>query len=219
MTVFEKSYAAFLFDMDGTLLSSIAAAERVWSAWAERHGIDVAAFLPTIHGVRAADTIKRQNLVGIDLDAEIEWVTQGEMDDTDGVVAISGVVDFLNALPADKWAIVTSATVELAARRLKAAGINPPKTMVTGEDVKNGKPHPDCFLLGAKRLGVDIADCLIFEDAPAGIAAGQASGGDVMVITATHQHPMEHPHTSIANYDGLKVAYDATSGRLTVRRG
>lgn len=218
MTVFQKSYAAFLFDMDGTLLSSIKAAERVWSAWAERHGIDVAKFLPTIHGVRAADTIARQNLVGIDLDAEIDWVTQGELNDTDGVTAITGVVDFLNSLPDDKWAIVTSATVELAARRLKAAGIAPPKTMVTGEDVVNGKPHPDCFLLGAKRLGVDIADCLIFEDAPAGIAAGQAAGGDVMVITATHQHPLEHPHTSIADYAGLRVAYDRASGRLTVTR-
>lgn len=219
MSVYQKSYAAFLFDMDGTLLSSIEAAERVWTAWAVKHGLDVQAFIPTIHGVRAADTIKRQNLVGIDLDAEIDWVTRNEIEDTGGVKAISGVVDFLNSLPADKWAIVTSATVELADRRLKAAGIKPPKTMVTGEDVTNGKPAPDCFLLGAERLGVDIKDCLIFEDAPAGIAAGNASGGDVMVITATHQHPVETAHAKIHDYTGITVHFDPKSGKLHVHRG
>lgn len=216
MSVYQKSYSAFLFDMDGTLLSSIAAAERVWTAWALKHGIDLKTFLPTIHGVRAADTIARQNLVGIDIDAEIAWVTREEIEDTRGVKPISGVVDFLNHLPDDKWAIVTSATVELAASRLQAAGIKPPKTMVTGEDVEHGKPAPDCFLLGAERLGVNIKDCLVFEDAPAGIAAGQASGADVMVITATHQHPVETGTARIHDYTAIAVRYNAATGKLHV---
>jgi sugar-phosphatase len=93
--VFRKTYAAFLFDMDGTLLSSIAAAERVWGTWARRHGIDVDAFLPTIHGVRAEDTIRRQGLDGINIDEEVEWVHQGELDDVEGVHAIHGVAEFL----------------------------------------------------------------------------------------------------------------------------
>jgi hypothetical protein len=134
--VFRKTYAAFLFDMDGTLLSSIAAAERVWGAWAERHGLDVEEFLPTIHGVRAEDTIRRQNIAGIDVDAEVRWVERAEIDDVEGVHPIDGIVDFLNALPSDKWAIVTSATLELASKRLAAAGIlsirrrrsSPPRT-------------------------------------------------------------------------------------------
>ena len=89
---FRKSYSAFLFDMDGTLLSSIAAAERVWGSWAERHGLDVDAFLPTIHGVKAVDTISRQNIPDIDLMAEVEWVTKGEMEDVDGIVAILSLI-------------------------------------------------------------------------------------------------------------------------------
>lgn len=204
-TIAEKTYAAFLFDMDGTLLSSIAAAERVWSAWARRHGIDVERFLPTIHGVRAADTIRRQNLRYIDLDAEVAWVERGELEDVEGVVAIDGVLDFLRSLPPQRWAIVTSATLELATRRLEAAGIARPPVMITAEDVVRGKPHPDGFLAAAERLGVSAADCLIFEDAPAGIAAAEAAGADVMVITATHQHQLETPHRSIPHYDHLEL--------------
>jgi mannitol-1-/sugar-/sorbitol-6-phosphatase len=211
----EKSYAAFLFDMDGTLLSSIAAAERVWGAWAQRHGIDVERFLPTIHGVRAADTISRQNLPDIDLDAEVERVQRGEIEDIEGVVAIDGVLEFLRSLPPQRWAIVTSATIELATRRLEAAGIAHPPVMITAEDVVRGKPHPDGFLAAAERLGVAAADCLIFEDAPAGIAAAEASGADVMVITATHQHRLETPHRSIPHYDHLELRV-GDDGQLTL---
>lgn len=215
--VFRKTYAAFLFDMDGTLLSSIAAAERVWGAWARRHGLDVDAFLPTIHGVRAEDTIRRQNLAGIDIDEEVEWVHRGELDDVGGVQAIDGIVDFLNSLPDDRWAIVTSATRQLAGKRLAAAGIRPPSTFVTAEDVRHGKPAPDCFLLAAERLGVKAADCLIFEDAPAGIAAAEAAGADVMVITATHGEPLETPHATTGNYVDIVVS-SADSGLLAVER-
>jgi len=215
--VFRKSYAAFLFDMDGTLLSSIAAAERVWGAWAERHGLDVEKFLPTIHGVRAEDTIRRQNIAGIDVDAEVRWVERAEIDDVGGVEAIDGIIDFLNALPDDKWAIVTSATLELAAKRLAAAGIHPPKTFVTAEDVKRGKPAPDPFLVAAERLGVKASECLVFEDAPAGIAAGEAAGADVMVITATHSHAIETSHRVTPNYVGIKVLVDE-HGHLAVER-
>ncbi|MBX9458226.1 MAG: HAD-IA family hydrolase [Rhizobium sp.] len=203
--------------MDGTLLSSIAAAERVWGGWARRHGLDVEAFLPTIHGVRAEDTIRRQNLDGIDIDEEVRWVERAEIDDVDGVVAIDGILDFLNALPDDKWAIVTSATRELATRRLSAAGIAPPKIFVTAEDVKRGKPAPDPFLTAAERLGVRASDCLVFEDAPAGIAAGEAAGADVMVITATHGGHFETAHATTGNYVDI-VVFARDDGTLAVER-
>jgi len=213
--VTQKSYAALLFDMDGTLLSSIAAAERVWGNWAERHGLDPKVFLPTIHGVRAEDTIRRQQLPGINIDAEIQWIHQAELEDIGGILPIDGIAAFLAALPADRWAIVTSASLELATRRLAAAGLALPAVIVTGEDVEKGKPNPDCFLLAARKLGFRISDCLVFEDAPAGIEAAEAAGADVMVIKATHQHPMETTHSSIHDYATVEIGFDGV-GRIKV---
>jgi len=128
-SVFSRRYRAFLFDMDGTLLNSIAAAERVWGIWAARHGLDVEAFLHTIHGARAIDTITRQALPGVDPQEEAQWITEAELHDVEGIVAIPGAVAFLASLPADQWALVTSAPKALAVRRLQAAGIPVPAVL------------------------------------------------------------------------------------------
>ncbi|WP_395450981.1 HAD-IA family hydrolase [Aminobacter sp. UC22_36] len=213
----DRGFGAFMFDMDGTILSSIASTERVWTAWATKHGLDVETFLPTIHGVRAFETISRLNLPGIDLITEIEELTQAEFDDVEGIESILGAADFLNALPAERWAIVTSAPRRLAMRRLEAAGLPIPLIMVTGEDVANGKPAPDCFLLGAERLGHKPQDCLVFEDAPAGIRAAEAAGAQVLVITATHNHAGDTPHPSMPGYGALTPRLDGAS-RLTLAR-
>lgn len=213
----DRAFGAFMFDMDGTILSSIASTERVWTAWAIKHGLDVETFLPTIHGVRAYETISRLNLPGIDLMTEIEELTQAEFDDVDGIEPIHGASAFLNALPAERWAIVTSAPRRLAIRRLEAAGLPIPGLMVTGEDVANGKPAPDCFLLGAERLGHKPQDCLVFEDAPAGIQAAEAAGAQVLVITATHNHGGGTPHPSVSGYGALTPRLD-NSSRLTLGR-
>lgn len=205
----QKRFSAFLFDMDGTLLNSIIAAERVWTIWAQRHDLDVAAFLPTIHGVRSVDTIRRLNLPGLDPVLEAEGISQAEIEDVEGVVSIEGAARLLASLPSERWAIVTSAPRALAEARLKAAGLELPVNLITAEDVSQGKPAPDCFLLAAKRLGVDIKDCLVFEDAPAGIAAAEAAGASVMVITATHEHATTTAHATLVNYEGLKPVLDA----------
>ena len=211
-----NTYQAFLFDMDGTLITSTAAAERVWTRWATRHGIDVAAFLPTMHGVRAADTIRKQNLPDIDLEAEIAWVERGEIEDVEGVVPIPGAIDFVKRLPPDRWAIVTSATVPLARARLTAAGVTPPAVFITAEDVEHGKPDPAGYLKAAKALGFDIADCLVFEDAEAGIRAGEAAGADVMVVTAAWTHPLKTEHPRLADYADADITVEA-DGSLTLR--
>ena len=211
-----RLWQAFLFDMDGTLITSTAAAERVWGRWAERHGLDVAAFIPTIHGVRAADTIRKQNLPGIDLEAEVAWVERGEIEDLDGVVPIAGAIDFVKRLPQDRWAVVTSATVPLAEARLKAAGVTPPALMITAEQVERGKPDPAGYRLAAERLGVDIADCLVFEDAEAGIRAGEAAGAGVVVITAAWMHPLATDHPKLADYGDAALEVGADGLRLTL---
>lgn len=211
----DESFGAFLFDMDGTILNSIAAAERVWAAWAIRHGVDVPSFLPTIHGRRASETIRQLNIPGMDIVAEATALAQAEIDDVEGVVSIAGAEAFLAALPADRWAIVTSAPRRLALRRLEAAGLPVPATMVSGEDVSKGKPAPDCFLLAAERLGQAPQDCLVFEDAAAGITAAEAAGMRVLVITATHAHTPETRHPTIAGYGHVSPRLDA-QGRLTM---
>jgi len=213
-----RSHAAFLFDMDGTILTSLAAAERVWATWAQRHGVDVKTFLPTIHGRRALETIARLQLPGVDVAAEAKWIEEREMEDVGGIAQIAGAGRFLATLPAGRWAIVTSAPRQLAKRRLEAAGLSLPPVMVAAEDVHEGKPAPECFLLGARKLGVPAGDCLVFEDAPAGIAAGEAAGADLVVVTATHEHPVETRHPTIAGYDGLALA-PAGDGRWNLVSG
>lgn len=211
----DRAFGAFLFDMDGTILSSIAATERVWSSWAMRHKLDVAAFLPTIHGVRASETIGRLNLPGVDVQVEAAALLRDELDDLGGIEPIAGAAAFLASLPADRWAVVTSAPRELARRRLGAAGLPLPPLMVSGEDVARGKPAPDCFLLAASRLGHQPQDCLVFEDAIAGIQAADAAGASVAVVTATHSHGVGTRHPTIAGYESLSVRID-DAGRLII---
>lgn len=215
--VFKRAFGAFLFDMDGTVLNSIAAAERIWSAWAVRHGVNVETFLPTIHGVRAIDTITRLNLPGVDAEAQAAFITEAEIEDVEGIVEIPGSAAFLKSLPADRWAMVTSAPRDLALRRMAAAGIPEPAVMITAEDVSAGKPDPAGYRLAAKRLGLEPADCLIFEDATVGIQAAEAAGAPLMIITTTHQHPLETVHATIASYRDIALSIDS-DGQLRLQR-
>ncbi|MBM0106269.1 HAD-IA family hydrolase [Steroidobacter sp. S1-65] len=211
-----RSFAALLFDMDGTLLSSIEAAERVWTRWAAQFGIDARTFLPDIHGRRAVDSVRRLNIPGVDPEAEAEAITLAEIEDVAGVHAIPGAREFVATLPKDRWAIVTSAPRALAVRRLEAAGIAAPEVFITAEDIPRGKPDPACYQLAARKLGWTADDCAVFEDAPAGIRAGEAAGAAVVVITATHQHPFETPHPTRADFRSLHASV-RDDGRLQLR--
>ncbi|MFK3740258.1 HAD-IA family hydrolase [Massilia sp. TN1-12] len=216
-TLPSRDYAAFLFDMDGTILTSIKAAERVWGNWAAGHGLDVAAFLPTIHGRRTEDTVRAQNLPGIDALAEAARITAAEIEDTAGIEAIAGVADFLASLPRARWAIVTSAPRQLALARIAAAGLPLPDVLVSAEDVQRGKPAPDPFLLGADKLGVAAADCLVFEDTLAGLQSAAAAGMDSVVITVTHTHPVETDAFGTVDYAQLR-AVQTQDGLLRLER-
>jgi sugar-phosphatase len=198
-------YSAFLFDMDGTILSSIAAAERVWTLWAERNGIEVGPFLPTIHGIQAVETLRRQGLSQSDAEREAAAITAAELEDLEGIVEIPGASEFLSTLPADRWAVATSAPRALALRRLEAAGLPIPPIMICAEDAPRGKPAPDPFLLAAQQLGYPASDCLVFEDAPAGIQSAESAGADLMVVTALHTHDLDTPHPSLKDYLGVRV--------------
>jgi sugar-phosphatase len=135
-----QGFAAFLFDMDGTILNSIAAAERIWANWATANGLDPQMVLAAVHGVRAVDTIRRFAPAGTDIEAEAHRITLAEIDDVEGIVEVPGACEFLRALPADRWAVVTSAPRTLALRRMAAGGLPIPDVLVTAEDVQRGKP-------------------------------------------------------------------------------
>ncbi|MBD8657245.1 HAD-IA family hydrolase [Oxalobacteraceae sp. CFBP 13730] len=212
-----RDYAAFLFDMDGTILTSIIAAKRVWADWARSHGLDVDVFLPTIHGKRSIDTVRGLGLPDIDAEAEAHRITQAEIEDVDGIEAIAGVAAFLATLPAERWAIVTSAPRALAQARIAAAGLPLPPVLVAAEDVKHGKPAPDPFLLGAEKLGMRPEECLVFEDTLAGLQSAAAAGMDSVMVTATHKHPVETDVTGVPDYDDLR-AIRTGEGLLRLQR-
>lgn len=205
----DRPFAAFLFDMDGTILTSIKAAERVWGQWAASHGLDVDAFLPTIHGKRTEETIRALELPGVDPVREAAFITRAEIEDVAGVEAIRGVADFLASLPRERWAIVTSAPRLLAEARIAAAGLPVPSVLVAAEDVERGKPAPDPFLLGARKLGVEPGDCLVFEDTLAGLKSAAVAGMASIVVTTTHAHPLETDVSAVADYEALRAARNA----------
>lgn len=175
-------FAAFLFDMDGTLVDSTPIVERIWRQWAARHNVDAEALLATVHGVRSEDTVARFAPEGVDQAAENAWLLRKEVEDLDGVIEIPGAVAFIKSLDPSKWAVVTSADRKLAEARLAHVGIPIPAVFIGAADVANGKPHPEGFIKAAELLGVDIKQCLAFEDSPAGVGAIRASGAKAVIV-------------------------------------
>ncbi|WP_217145394.1 HAD family hydrolase [Streptomyces sp. AC627_RSS907] len=178
---------ALLFDNDGTLLSSLASVRRCWTRWAGEYGITAEEFgRVELHGRPAAE-IAADLLPAHVVPEAVARIEQLEVEDVPGggVHLLPGTRDFLDALPADRWAVVTSATRRLAEARLDAVGIRP-KTLVAADDITHGKPDPEPYLLGARCLGVDPAACVVFEDAPAGLQAGRAAGMTTVALATTH---------------------------------
>lgn len=176
---------AVLFDLDGVLIDSTECIERHWEEWAEIHQLDLTTILQFAHGVRTIETIRR---VAPYLDAEQEAAefTAHEIQDTEGVVAIPGSTNLLSGLDLGKWAIVTSGGYELVQARLGKANLPKPMHIITGDDVAQGKPSPEPYLLAASKLGVEVDECVVFEDSPIGVKAGKAAGMQVIGITSTH---------------------------------
>ncbi len=174
-----------MFDMDGVLMSSLGSVERSWRSYAESRSVDPELAVKIAHGRRAIETVQA---LRPDLDArsELRLIEDLEVGDNEGLVVLPGVREMIGALPEDSWAIVTSATERLARSRLAFAGIAIPKYFVTADLVAHGKPHPEPYQRGAALLGISVEQCLVVEDAPAGVAAGKAAGCRVMAVLTTH---------------------------------
>jgi sugar-phosphatase len=183
------SCKALLFDMDGVLIDSTPAVVRVWSWWAGQHGFDPEGTVHKAHGRPSIATI-RELLPEADHEAENREVERREILDLDGVVPLPGVVQLLTSLPADRWTIVTSCTKPLADVRIRAAGISVPRQMITARDITRGKPDPEPYLKGAALLGFAPNDCLVIEDAAAGIRAGKAAGARVIAVQTTETNTL-----------------------------
>jgi len=174
---------AVLVDLDGTLVDSTAPVRRVWAAFAKRHGLDPDEVERFAHGRPSRESV-RALTPDADLEAESSAIAAAEIADTDGLVALPGAAWLLCA---DRpLAIVTSCSTALATVRLQAVGLEVPDVLVSSDGLRRGKPDPTCFLIAARRLGVDPARCVVIEDAPAGITAGRGAGAVVIALRTTH---------------------------------
>ena len=173
-----------LFDLDGVLVDSTPAVARVWAGWAHEHGFDPDDVVRKAHGRPSISTI-RELLPHADHAAEDREVERREIADVEGVIPLPGAMELLQALPLQRWAIVTSCTRPLAGVRIGTAGLPKPRHLVTSTDVQHGKPDPEPYLKGAEFIGVPASDCIVIEDAPAGIRAGKAAGARVIALRTT----------------------------------
>ena len=176
---------AVLFDLDGVLVDSTPAVARVWTRWAVAHGIDPQRAIAHAHGRRSIETVRA---LAPELNAEEEnlRVEQMEIEDKEGVTALPGAAPLLTTLPQNRFAIVTSATRPLARARIGYAGLPLPEHLVTANDVTGGKPSPEPYLKGAALLGFAPQDCIVVEDAPAGISSARTAGMRVIAIPTTY---------------------------------
>lgn len=183
-----REFAAVLFDLDGTLIDSTAAVGRSWRRWAQEHDVDPS-LLQGFHGVPSAGIVAQ--LLPEDRQAgAARRIEEIEVGDTEGISLLPGAADALEALASSdgqpgRAAIATSCTRTLAEARICATGLAHPPVVVTADDIEQGKPHPDPFLLAARRLGVDPGDCLVVEDAPSGLVAARAAGCATLAVTTT----------------------------------
>lgn len=207
---------AVLFDMDGVLVDSTRAVARVWSRWAEERGFDPAHVAHIAQGRPSITTI-RELLPNADHEAENRIVEQREVEDIADTTACPGATELLAVLPPDRWVLVTSSTRRLAEVRLRAAGHAPPRYVVTGSDIRQGKPHPEPFLKAAVMIRLDPRDCLVIEDSPAGIAAGKAAGCRVLALRTTMSEDVLRnagPDWIVDNCASVRLAEVTSTGEL-----
>jgi sugar-phosphatase len=177
---------AVLFDLDGVLVDSTTYIEEQWRRWAIAKGLAPEPFLRVCHGRRALETIQLAAPY-LDAEAEVAAFVPDEAGNGNALKPVEGAYRLLQTLPVGSWAVATSGTRTAATERLTDAGLPIPGVLVCAEDVVHGKPSPDVYLLAAAGLGVSPSDCIVVEDAPAGIQAARSAGMSVVALTTTHR--------------------------------
>lgn len=204
---------AVLFDMDGTLVDSRHIVERMWTIWATEHGISVEDALRVAHGRRTLETMQMlaPHLATPEEAARLDAL-EAEQEGLE--TAIGGAAELLASLPADRWAVVTSASHALALDRILRVGLPAPRVLVGADDVAEGKPSPQGYLRAAQRLDVDPRRCVVLEDAPAGVEAGRAAGAKVIGLLTTY--PTLPPCDALVN-DLRAVRAESAGDSRTIR--
>ena len=213
-----------LFDMDGVLISSIGSVERCWKRWCQLYEIPDAANFEVPHGVRALDIMRmlKPDWTEAQYADGLRVIEDMEIEDTGDLTVLPGAKALLERLPAERWAIVTSATRRLMLGRLAAAGLPVPERLIAGDMVERGKPDPEPYRRGAEMLGFAPAECVVVEDAPSGVGAGLAAGCRVLGVLGTHSldelseatwvvQSLEEVDVQVRQ-DGLTLRFDAVAG-------
>lgn len=205
-----------LFDMDGVLISSIGSVRRCWRQWCRHYGVPNADTFEIPHGTRAIEII-RQTKPDIDPEEGLRLIEDLEIADTADLKVLDGVPELLAPLPADRWTIVTSATRRLMLERLRSAGLPAPEQIIAAEDVTNGKPDPEPYRRGAQLLSLSPSDCIVIEDAPAGVSAGLAAGSRVLGVLGTHKaEDLAHATWRVGSLRSVTAQADGASLRLQI---
>jgi mannitol-1-/sugar-/sorbitol-6-phosphatase len=204
---------AVLFDMDGTLVDSTRVVELAWGWWAERHDIPLEAVLSFSHGRPTIATMEHF-LPTRDHTEELEEMERYEETQLEGILAVPGATQVVYALQSYPWAIVTSAWRTLAEARVIAAGLPLPKVIVPVDETRNGKPHPEGYLLAAERLGVVPNECLVFEDTRPGIEAGVNAGMQVVGLLTTFSARNLRHHPLIRDFRDVTIQPDGECLKL-----
>ena len=191
--------------MDGILISSLGSVERSWTTWGLSRDLDPTKVIHAAHGCRAIETIRKLR-PDLDDEAELKYIEDLEIADNEGLAVLPGVLALLASLPAHRWTVVTSATERLARVRMAAAGIPVPESIITADNVVNGKPNPEPYLRGAEILDLPAADCVVFEDSASGTKAGRAAGCTVIGTTFSHSiEELSAAHYLVTDLTGIQV--------------
>lgn len=206
--------SAILFDLDGVLVDSTKSVDRQWRRWAIDNLLDPEKVTSVAHGVRTIEVV-RHFAPHLAAEEETLKLEAREADDRDGVEVMPGAVALLKSIPLDRWCVVTSGTRRLAMSRLKLAQLPIPKVLVAADDVTKGKPDPQPYLKGAELLGTDPAQCLVIEDAPAGIRSAHAGGMKAIALPSTF--PIAQLHEADAIVENLsQIRVNLVGEKLTV---
>jgi mannitol-1-/sugar-/sorbitol-6-phosphatase len=196
--------SAILFDLDGVLVDSAALVEQQWRRWASARGLHAEPFLRVCHGRRALETI-RIAAPHLDAEAEARALIQTEDPVSEGLGPLDGAERLLRTLPPGTWGVATSGRRSTATTRLRRAGLPVPAVLICAEDVARGKPNPDAYLLAATALGLPPSECVVIEDAPAGVEAARAAGMKVIGLTTTHRADQLAPDACATSLAGVHL--------------